>query len=262
MEEVETTDQKKGLMFHDGRHRIVWITFGLQNAQETSQRAMDVIPSTFKLKFALVDLERIVVISRSSCDHVGHVKRIQSLVRVSDISLKLMKCSIFTDTADYFCHVIPPTSPEVTTQTSNATKGLKLQLKATELCSFLELCNVFRRIKPNIACIAALLNQNFKKVQLTLFRSLSPDKLKAMHELQGKLMSPPIQSLSYAGDRYILDTNAFNVQVECVLLQEQSNWKIKPVCYWSRFLRTAEQIYDTTQHERLIIVWSVLIFHL
>lgn len=56
-----------------------------------------------------------------------------------------------------------------------------------------------------------------------------------------------------------LDTNDFDVQVRCVLLQ-QPDIATKLIWYWSRSLASAERIYDVTQREWLAIVWAKLLF--
>lgn len=84
--------------------------------------------------------------------------------------------------------------------------------------------------------------------------SLSANELKAMHTLQGKLVSPPIMILLYAGDRYNLHTDACNVRVGYVMPQKELGGTTKPIGYLSRSLNTAEQCYDKKQRECLVII--------
>lgn len=72
-------------------------------------------------------------------------------------------------------------------------------------------------------------NRKMKKDEPTLFGALSADKIKVMHELRNKLVSPPIVLLPDAGGCYSLETDACNVQVKCELLQEQNDGTKKPV---------------------------------
>lgn len=57
----------------------------------------------------------------------------------------------------------------------------------------------------------------------------------------------------------MLDTNACNVRVGCVQLQEQSGSNKRVICYWSHSVAEAEQAYDKTQGECQAIVWSIML---
>lgn len=62
---------------------------------------------------------------------------------------------------------------------------LKDPTNITELRSFLEQCNVFRRFVPNFARLAASLNVNLRKDLLKKFGSLNYKKIR-VHELAGE----------------------------------------------------------------------------
>lgn len=124
----------------------------------------------------------------------------------------------------------------------------------TKLCSFLALCNVIRLFVYNYARITAPLSKKPRKNQLTQFGAISAGELRAVYELQNKLLLPPVHSLPYAEGRYILDTDAHNIQVGCVRLQEQPVGTTKPIGYWPRYLATSAQAYLKTQLDYLTIV--------
>lgn len=65
--------------------------------------------------------------------------------------------------------------------------------------------------------------------------------------------------LSYSGGQLAQDTDACNIQVFCVLLQEQSNDTTKPIGYWSCSPTNTKQWYDSTQRKCLVVVWSVFL---
>lgn len=111
---------------------------------------------------------------------------------------------------------------------------------------------------PNFVRIAAQLNRKLDKNQPMHIGALSMDKLKAMHELEKKLVAPQILALPYAGGRYTIDTDTCSVQAGCAVLQKQPGGTTKSDDYWSRSMTTDEQADDTTQHECLEIVWTLL----
>ena len=89
--------------------------------------------------------------------------------------------------------------------------------------------------------------------------SLTEEEMKAFETLKAALISPQVLALPRAGFKYTLDTDACDVQIGCILLQDQPDSKTpKPVGFWSRTLTPAEKGYDTTNKECLAVVWAVL----
>lgn len=68
----------------------------------------------------------------------------------------------------------------------------------------------------------------------------------------------PVLVLLYVDGHLALDTDACNVQVGCVLLQQQLEKISKQLGYWSRCMTMPKQAYNTTQHEFPTLVWSIM----
>lgn len=69
---------------------------------------MDVIFCSVKWKFALGLLDGIVVISKTSEQHVVHNCEVLSLLQIADVTRKLVNCKFFTGSINYMSHVIRP----------------------------------------------------------------------------------------------------------------------------------------------------------
>ena len=86
----------------------------------------------------------------------------------------------------------------------------------------------------------------------------------AFESLKDKLVNPPILTLPKANfpkanRPLILDTDACDHQLGCVLLQQQEYSKTwLPLGFWSRNLSSDEKNYHTTNKECLAVVWAVL----
>lgn len=158
--------------------------------------------------------------------------------------------------------VIRPRRLEIALHTTDAISGLKTPTNLTELRSFLGLCNVFRRFAPNFTFLAAPLNMKLKINQPATLGPLNEEEVKSMASLMIALIFPSLLALPNRTGHITLDTDACNVQVGCLLLQQQPNETTKPIGYWSRSLTETERKYDTTQHECLEIVWSILLLRL
>lgn len=75
-------------------------------------------------------------------------------------------------------------------------------------------------------------------------------------------MSLPVLALLRANGQYTKDNFASDVQIGCILLQDQDDDVLKAIEYWSRTLVYAERRFDKTHKERLAVVWSVTMLKL
>jgi len=85
----------------------------------------------------------------------------------------------------------------------------------------------------------------------------SQDQRDAFAELKRRLTSTPLLALPRFTGAYVLDTEASDYRVRCVLTQEQPGKTYKPVGYWSRPITGAEKNYSKTEKECLAVVWAL-----
>lgn len=97
-----------------------------------------------------------------------------------------------------------------------------------------------------------------KKGEPTRFGDFGDRAQAACLQIKCKLASPPVLSLPRKCLPYVLDTDACDIQVGCVLMQFDDDKSLSPVGYRSRTLCSAKQNYDTTERYFLVIVLSVL----
>lgn len=80
-----------------------------------------------------------------------------------------------------------------------------------------------------------------------------------MSLLKLMLISQPFLTLLKTTDYKTLHTDACDVLVGCLILQQQPDVTTNPIGYWSRSLSDAERKYDTTSQICLAIVCVVLL---
>lgn len=162
-----------------------------------------------------------------------------------------------SDAIDYLGHVIAPKRFYIATEKIDAVRNLKYPTTTTELRSFLELCSDCRQFVPNFSQMTALLNKRLKRGEQTTFE-LKDEERQTVEYMKEKLTTPAVLALPRSEGQLLIDTDACDKQVGCVLLQEQEESEIWPVGYWSRTSKNAEKSYNTAQKKFLAVIWSVM----
>lgn len=78
-----------------------------------------------------------------------------------------------------------------------------------------------------------------------------------MNAFKKALILSPVLALPDNWGNITLDTDACNIEIDCVLSQQKLDKTAKPVRYWSELLTDGERKNDMTRRECLAIVWSV-----
>lgn len=84
------------------------MTFGLTNAKEIFNLALNPILSIFSFRICSIYLEDIIMFSNSIEEHLTHLYELLTNLKEAGIALKIRKCTFFTDTVQYLSHVIKP----------------------------------------------------------------------------------------------------------------------------------------------------------
>lgn len=87
---------------------ILSMPFGLREARGTFQRSMDVVLLTVKWQFALDYLDNIVIFSKTTKEHIYHMREVLTLLNIAGVPLKLNNFQFFAKTFAYLGHVIGP----------------------------------------------------------------------------------------------------------------------------------------------------------
>ena len=149
---------------------------------------------------------------------------------------------------EYLGHFIAPGELKVAKKNIIAIQGFAPPKTRTEIKSFLGICNVYRRFIIDFATISAPLNALLRKDAPDNFE-LRQNQIDSFNNLRQKLTSPPFLSLPKPGLPYILDKDANDFQVGCVLQKKYSNNSIHPIGFFSTTLNDTENKYDTTEKE-------------
>ena len=117
--------------------------FVLCNAPSASQRQMNQMLG--HLPFAVVYLGDILVFSRNKAEHQVHLRTVLSILKENQFYAKLSKCSFFQTGTKFLGYVVDQEGIKMDPDKVSAVLSWPLPKNASELRSFLGLCNHYKR---------------------------------------------------------------------------------------------------------------------
>ena len=128
-----------------------------------------------------------------------------------------------------------------------------------QMKSFLGLAGSYRRFIPNFSSIASPLTDLTKRDRPNSIRDWQDQHEKAFQTLKNRLTSSPILRLPVFqnGMPFVLRTDASDVGIGAVLLQEFEGEGRLPIAYASKKLLPRERNYSVIEKECLAIIWGV-----
>lgn len=188
-------------------------------------------------------------------NHLQELKQLFLRVRKSGLTVKPSKCYFGYNSLDYVGHNVGQGCLRTLVDKVKQIVNAPVPKTKKQLRSFLGLAGYYRRFVPSYATVAAPLTD--------LLRKGSSNKLEwsqaqdsAFKQLKAMLSSQPVLRLPDHDKPYILRTDASDVGLGAVLLQEHEDG-VYPVLYLSRKLNGPEKNYCVIERECLAIVWSV-----
>jgi hypothetical protein len=138
------------------------ITFGLMNAGETFQRAMDIAFIGEKDKFVVIYLDDIKIFSKSDKEHYCHLRKVFLKCRSFGISLNPKKSLFAMKEGRLLGHIVSVEGFRIDPRRVKAIRALSILRSRKEVQSFLGKIN-FPRFIPNFAKEVKLITAMLRK---------------------------------------------------------------------------------------------------
>lgn len=103
------------------------------------------------------------------------------------------------------------------------------------------------------------MNKKPGKGQSQTFDTLINDEISALETLKARFVEPSVLAPPRLQGAYTLDTDAWDKQIGCVVLQKKPDGTAKPIGHWSRSLNDTESAYNTMHRECRAVVWGNVI---
>ena len=254
--QVPLTKESKGLttfLVPHGAFQFKYTPFGLCVSPQALNRIIFDLFSDLTYKFVYPYLDDLLVYSESLESHLEHLREVFSRLRSVGFTANPEKMSLCKSRVKFLGHILTSEGILTNPDKVSAIKDLPAPKTLKQLRSFLGMVGFFSRFIPDFAVTAAPLNQLRKKgVRFRMGRT----ELDAFDALRSKLCSPPLLIYPDFSKNFVLQTDASDVAIGAVLLQEVDG-NLRPVQYASRKLNPAEKNYPIYERECLAAVWAV-----
>ena len=243
---------------HRGLFECTVMPFGLANAPATFQRLMDIVLAGLKWQCCLVYLDDTIVYSPNFEQHLQDLNKVFQALADANLTLKASECHFCRSEMTFLGHLITPDGIKPDSGLTSSILAFQKPTTVKDVQAFLGLTDYYRRFIKHYAKVAEPL--------LKLIRSQpsgsnntpiawNDDCTVAFNTLKQKLVSPPIMHSPNFSFPFILELDACEYVIGCVLTQEYDNHKYV-MAYASRTLSTAERKYSFVEREALAIVWA------
>lgn len=247
---------------HRGLYECTVMPFGLTNAPATFQRLMDIVLAGLKWQCCLVYLDDIIVYSPTFEQHLADLTKVFIALAEANLTLKASKCNFCQKEVKYLGHIITPEGIKPDPALIETVIKFEEPKKVKDVQAFLGLTGYYRRFIHNYAKIAEPLHKLLRYKQNDAPRSIfmwTEDCTNAFNKLKQYLTSPPIMQAPNFSFPFVLELDACEYGIGCVLTQEIENKKYV-IAYASRTLTTSERKYSAVEREALAIVWATKYF--
>ena len=246
----ESDKIKTAFLTSNGLYHFNMMPFGLVNAPATFTRIM----RTLLCGMQFVDnfIDDILIHTETWPSHIKTLKELLYRLQKSNLTAKPSKCVVGMEKVEFLGHIVgngqlaPQEEKVVKIQAAPFPKTKK------EMRSFLGLSGYYRRFIPNYATKAVPLTDKTKNAQPNKIVWTESSK-KAFETLKTSLITAPILHLADCDQPFLLRTDASELGIGAVLLQERDCVTF-PIAYASRKLLDREKAYCTMEKECLAVV--------
>ena len=258
--QVGLTERSKHLTAFEtprGLFQFRTMPFGLVNSGATFCRLMRIILSNLPKVDSFVD--DMWIFTETWRDHMTSLRQVLDRFRSAKLTTKPSKCMIGYDSIECLGHNIVGQTVRLQEDKIQAIRDAPRPSTKRQIKSFLGLAGFYRRFIPNFSSIASPLTDLTKKNRPNSIKDWQDHHERAFQTLKNRLTSSPILRLpvSQEGKPFVLRTDASDIGLGAVLLQDFEGEGRLPIAYASKKLLPRERNYSVIEKECLGIIWGV-----
>jgi hypothetical protein len=209
------------------------MSFGLTNALAYFMKTMNTMFHPYLDNFVVVFIDGILIFSKTKEDHARHLSIVLGTLCQHKFYAKLKKCEFWLSEVGFLGHVINQHGISIDPSKIPIVIDWVRPTIVKEVRSFLGFARYYRPFVKNFSTIAKPLT---KLTQANFKFHWDEACEKSFCYLKERLVSAPILSLPEPGKRFAVYSDASQLGLGCVLMQDD-----KFIAYASRQLKPHEQ---------------------
>jgi hypothetical protein len=229
-----------------GHYEYVVIPLGLSNAPSTYQAVMNDVFRDLLGKCVLIYLDDILIYSRNSAEHCGHLKMVLERLLLHQLKAKMKKCAFFMPNVKFLGHIVGEAGTQVDPEKVAVVKNWPRPKTPGDVRSFLGLANYFRKFILGFSALSRPLAQLTNKMSLGEWGQEQEDSFQGIKDA---LCAAPVLAMPDNSKDFVVIADASCHSLGAVLLQEGH-----PVAFWSKSMDSAQAKYHTTEQELLAVL--------
>lgn len=235
-----------------GLYSYTVMPFGLRNAPATFQRLMNRVVSG--LSGCAVYLDDVVVYSDTWEEHVQRIGALFKRLVWANLTVNLAKCEFARATVTYLGKVVGQGRVRPVEAKVLAVHKFPPPTTKKELMRFLGLVGYYRSFCKNFSSVVAPLTDLLKGKAEYIWSSSCQN---AFDSAKALLCTAPVLAAPRFDQPFKLHTDASDVGVGAVLLQENAQGIDCPVSFFSRKFNKHQYNYSVIEKEALALIWAL-----
>lgn len=252
----ETDRDKTAFTTPQGQFRWVKMPFGLKTAGAIFSRLMRKLIEPMGRNDVDNFVDDVLISNEEWTEHLRALRAVLTRMAVANLAARPKKCFLGYRQVVYLGHKVGRGCMMPEEAKIVKFKTLKEPQTKKEVRRFLGMLGFYRRYVPHFSEIALPLTNLTKGKKCGVIK-WTPSCQEAFERLKKTLVSRPVIRLPDPEKAFVLRTDASEVGLGAVLLQEDEKGDLQPVSYASKKLIPAETNYSTIEKECLAIVWGI-----
>ena len=237
-----------------GQYMFKRMAMGLRNAPLTFTRLMNSVLAGLLGNSVFCYLDDVIVATRDIPEHLDTITQVLSCFTKAGLTLKLEKCMFLQSQIKFLGHRVDRNGIHTLDDKVHAITNFPTPSNADQIRSFIGLAGFYRQFIRDFSKIAQPLTSLLKKDASFTWND---EQQKAFDTLKQALTTAPILAFPNFNKEFILYTDASNIGIGAVLMQNDEQGKSRAIAYASRLLNSAERNYSVTNREALAVVWAL-----
>lgn len=233
--------------------------FGLMNARDTFQRAMDIAFVGEKDKFVLIYFDDITVFSHSHEEHLQHLRKTFLKCRRYGISLNPKKSNFALKEGKLLGHIVSANGVKIDPKRVEAIQKLSLPRSKKDIQSFIGTINFIRRFIANFAELTKHITCMLKKNSEVKWTDQAKNYF---HSIKEAIMTAPILISPDFDKEFYIFSFASKDTIAAVLLQKNDEGHEQPVAFFSKVLRDVEVKYEPLEKQAYALIKALKAFRI